>query len=400
MKTFVTSIFSLAMLAACCLPASTALGGTLEAELDYKVRAIAQYMNTKNYESVSMLPIGGIAAATGTNRVGAVLQDKLSEHGIKLVGSNAPVQLDIEVSLGPKDATLFIEIELKTDRGQKLRDWTGQFDYEVGEEKKKIAVKVESGSTTAKVDHADDVAKILSIPYSNHHLSQTPKKANKQKLQGLNDAYSDPQSYVQKQSHVSSNEEALYEMEIVTTTDHNLATSSYHALSPTIESGFPFYKLNKGDMIGVRLHNNSDHVVAVEVCLDGIGSFHFSSLKNARHYQIQPRSSMLVRGFHQSFDKHTNIHRYKHFQIVNYSNSAWLQAQQSGFASVTESQGSISAHFSRELVLQRSGGGPVPADNDLIGQGKDFVEKAEVKHMKIGPIVETIVARYRKPKRL
>ncbi len=396
MKTFVTSILSLAMLAACCMPAS---GGTLEAELDYKVRAIAQYMKSKDYESVSMLPIGGIAAATGTNRVGAVLQDKLSEHGIKLVGVNAPVQLDIEVSLGPEDATLFIEIELKTDRGQKLRDWTGEFDYEVGEvgKEKKIAVKVESGSTTAKVDHADDVAKILSIPYSNHHLSASPKKANKESLHSLNDAYTDPQSYVKKTSHVSSHEEGLYEMEILTTTDHNLAKSSYHALSPSIESGFPFYKLQKGDMIGVRLYNNTDRIVAVEVCLDGIGSFHFSSLANARHYQIEPHKSILVRGFHQSFDKHTNIHRYKHFQIVNYSDSAWLQAQQSGFASVTESQGSISAHFSKELVLQR-GSGPPPADHDLIGQGKDFEEKAKVKRMKIGPVVETIVARYRKPK--
>ncbi len=370
---------------------STASAGTLDEELDYKVHAICQYLKGKQYTTVSMLPIGGISVATGTNRIGAMMQQKFSAQGIEMVGSGAPVQLDIDISLGPNDARLLIEIGLKTDRGQKLRDWTGEFEYEIGG--KDVQVEVDKGYTIAEIDYADDVQKILAIPVADHQLPKDAKAANRAKLHQLAEAYDDPKSYIKEESKISAHQSGLYQMEIVTTHDPKMAPNSYQAVPSKIEGKFPFVHLAKGDMIGVRLFNHDIQPVAVEVCLDGISAMFFSTLK-VNHFMIPPKSSILVRGFHQGVDPHTQLHHYKHFQIVDYSNSAWLQAQQAGFASLPEAQGSIAAHFSREGQKDRGGNA---VERDLIGQGADFTEKAKVEAMKIGPVCETIVVHYQKP---
>jgi len=393
MKTYLTSTISYFLLLAItfAVPVSTAAAGTLDDELDYKVHAICQYLKGKQYTTVSMLPIGGISIATGTNRIGAIMQQKLAAGGIEMVGSGAPVQLDIEISLGNDDARLLIEIGLKTDRGQKLRDWTGEFDYEIGG--KEVHVEVDKGYTIAEIDYADDVQKILAIPVADHHLPADAKAANRVKLHKIAEAYDDPKSYVKAETKVSAHESGLYQMEIVTTHDPKMAATSYQAVPSKIEGQFPFVHLEKGDMIGVRLYNHDLKPVAVEVCLDGISAMFFSTLK-VKHFMIPPKSSILVRGFHQGVDPTTKLHHYKHFQIVDYSDSAWLQAQQAGFASLPEAQGSIAAHFSREGQKRRGG---AETQQDLIGQGADFTEKAKVEAMNIGPVCETIVVHYRKP---
>jgi hypothetical protein len=389
MKTIFTPILAIVLLT---VSISTTSAGTLDAELDYKIHAICQYLKGKQYTSVSMLPIGGISVATGTNRIGAMMQEKFAANGIEMVGSGAPVQLDIEISLGLDDARLLIEIGLKTDRGQKLRDWTGEFEYEIGG--KEIHVEVDKGYTIAEVDYADDVQKILALPFADHNLPIEAKRANRVKLHQIAEAYDDPKSYIKEDVKVSSHESGLYQMEIVTTHDPRMAANSYQSVTSKIQGKFPFVNLVKGDMIGVRLYNHDIKPVAVEVCLDGISAMFFSTLK-VNHFMVPPKSSILVRGFHQGVDPTTKLHHYKHFQIVDYSNSAWLQAQQAGFTSLPESsQGSIAAHFSRERPRDRSGNN---TNQDLIGQGADFTEKAKVQAMRIGPVCETIVVHYRKP---
>lgn len=376
------------MLIALC---SSAQAGTLEEEMDYKVRAICDYMKNNNYHQCTLQPIGGIIEATGTNRIGAVIQDRFGHYGVELVGVGAQVLLDVEIALGPDDATLFVDLQLKTNKGQKLRDWSGEFEYDYGE--KKVYVEADKGATTAEIDYADDVQKILSVPYAEHKLPIDPKEANKHKLKKLADAYDHPVTTIKDKSRVSTHESGLYQMEVVVTHDAQLSTDSYQPCHPDLKNGFSHLNLGRGDMLGVRLYNNSDEPVAVEVCLDGINSFFFSTL-NSKYYMIKPHSQILVRGFHQSYDPHAKKHYYRHFQIVDYSDSAWLKAQQSGFAVVPDAQGSISAHFAKEARLVRGGSS---RSIDLIGQGTEFEEKGSVAQMKVGPVVETIVVRYTKP---
>lgn len=362
--------------------------GSLEAELDLKARAIAAYMKQKGFNEATLSPIGGIAQATGTNRIAAVLEEKLNGHQIALIGAGAPVILDVEIALGVDEAILTIEIDLKTDRGQKLRDWTGEFEFD------DQTVEVNRGSTFAEIDNADDVQVILGTPVSVTDLPPGVKDAEKKILRSIAENFGKSESFLD-QTRVSSDADQLYQLEIVKTDDPNLSAGSYQSLPLEQSAGFANVDLNRGDRFGVRIYNNSPKAVAVEICLDGINSFHFSSFMG-RHYRVEPNSSILVRGFHEAFDRSTGVHTYRHFAIVDYADSAWLKAQQSGFQSQVDAQGAISAHFSHEIPGTR--GGDTSNQPDLIGAAEQFRERAKVVKMNFGPVFETAVVRYKKPR--
>lgn len=161
--------------------------------------------------------------------------------------------------------------------------------------------------------------------------------------------------------------------------------SEYIAQPVTLENGRPFVPLHESSLYGIRLINNSAHEAAVDLRIDGVNCFAFSTVKST-YWIIPPHQSVDILGWHKSNEVVTE------FKVVgNFPETAAAKLNLKPSSSI----GLISASFSAcwENDSQR------PSDEpELKGRGTGFGDDIKSGSIQvertIGQPRDTISVRY------
>ncbi len=160
--------------------------------------------------------------------------------------------------------------------------------------------------------------------------------------------------------------------------------SGYASRPASLSEGLPFVALEKSEVFAVRLVNDADHDVAVELTLDGLNLFAFSDEKGARFVVVPPKQATTVVGWHR--DRKTA----EAFVITDYGKSA---AAEKLIAS--DQVGTITAAF--HAAWEK--GQPPPADEygrGAIGRGEQLAVESRGVQREVGRRRDVVSVRYNK----
>ena len=150
------------------------------------------------------------------------------------------------------------------------------------------------------------------------------------------------------------------------------------------DKGRPFVPINKLDVYGVRLINNSAHEAAVDLQIDGINCFEFSEEKS-QYWIIDAGKHVDIIGWHKNNKKSLE------FKVVDFPETAAAKLNIKPSATI----GLITACFSASWATDAGR----PADEPKVdGRGTGFGSEIEVKTEQvkrtIGQVRDTISVRY------
>lgn len=111
----------------------------------------------------------------------------------------------------------------------------------------------------------------------------------------------------ENRSQVASRQDSLYRVEILV---------NGMPVPVTNQEGMAFLQLARGDVYEIRLINNSEYDAAVQIHIDGLSVFQFSTHPEYRHFLIPKKSSGIVQGWHVT---NTVAHS---FLVTSYPDSA------------------------------------------------------------------------------
>jgi hypothetical protein len=167
----------------------------------------------------------------------------------------------------------------------------------------------------------------------------------------------------------------------------------YEPRRPTGEDGRAFVAIQKGEVFAINLINDSDHDAAVELTLDGLSMFAFSSVKGYRHVVVPKKGNAAIKGWHRTNETSDE------FVVTEYAGSAAAELLAS-----PDGIGTITAAFAAAWDPKE---GP-PADEaakfrdpfgPAIGRGGSVqTPYAEVVRER-GRVRDVINVRYKKPER-
>jgi hypothetical protein len=99
-----------------------------------------------------------------------------------------------------------------------------------------------------------------------------------------------------KGSLVRSAPDSPYAVEVLV----KVPGGQYRPRTPKEADGLAFVPIELGETYAVRLVNQADHEAAVELSIDGLSTFAFSEVRQARRWIVPARGQILVRGWHIS----------------------------------------------------------------------------------------------------
>ncbi|GAB4141113.1 MAG: hypothetical protein Tsb009_10800 [Planctomycetaceae bacterium] len=161
--------------------------------------------------------------------------------------------------------------------------------------------------------------------------------------------------------------------------------TNYVAQPVRMQGSHPFVDLNESDIYGVRLINNSKHEAAVDLRIDGVGCFAFSSSKS-KYWLVAPGEKVDILGWHRDQNVTTE------FKVVsNFPDTAAAKLNLRPSPSI----GLITASFS---ACWPSDSSP-PSDEPLLaGRGTGFGDDLKIKTQSvartIGQTRDTLSVRY------
>lgn len=365
--------------------------GTLRRAIDMQVQRIAKELKKLDTTRVSLAPVDAPKSFTGTGLVSQTLEERLAAHGIEIT-SDASQTAHPKLILEPLGA------------GRKLEDIQFLLELRAGASTSSNGDPA-SLANVSRVSDVDDLQQIINVPIATHRLGDDAEKENspdgrnaslyrKDMIRGA--LTGEEKSVFLRKNRVSSGEDHDFEMALYRTSSRepNPSRDSYRIVPVSYDrrAGIATADLSRDDRIAVMIFNNTGKRVAVDLRLDGINNFHFSSAQGVLPmYALSAGKAVFVRGFHKSFDKRTSMSSYEHFQIVDFADTAWLKATEAGSDISGQEFGSIAAHIRREASRSKSSGG------NGFGFGDAFETKEKKTKMGVGAMIETIVVRYGKP---
>lgn len=302
--------FSLAAAFACLAMNSTILhsADALSKELDVMAEDIKKTVDKHGGGAIAVGPFSAAASIKGSS--GPEIQTKLSEalqsHGLPV--SSDEYRFEVMGNyLGFEEPTQKLQGVRIVGRVIDARDGTALAEYD-------------------RVVHGEEtVPRLLGLSGSIPHNGTAVDKSNKFK-----------QLLKQPEARLSGTR-------IFTTPKSPYAVAisvkqrgTYVPRAPTADDNRrPYVPIRRDEVYAVRLYNNSDYEAAVNVSIDGINCFHFSSTK-ATYWIVAPHSHYDVKGWHK--DLKTSLE----FKCVDFPESAAAKVR----LAPSESIGTINVAFS------------------------------------------------------
>jgi len=292
----------------------------IESQLAEKATVISKVIQGAGHDS-AMLDFKGPTgrSTSGGTLVQQILSDELSHKGIRVEKLSADIQINVKMTIsqsvqnGLPIITLAFEFGL-TDTDEKP----------VGDINSKLVVT-----------NRNEIARITGIPL------ETPNDSvGKGLVPAISVALRKPEQKVNgpQGTVIRARDGGQFGMEV-------LVKDSPRPVSTV--NGLAFVDLKQEDKCKIRLINDADYTVAVELTLDGLNSFHFSPDK--KNFWLVPPKNQLVIGGWQINEKDA-----EEFMIVPLAESAAAKANSIGNVGV------ISAGFYRAY----SEGETIPESDD------------------------------------
>lgn len=159
--------------------------------------------------------------------------------------------------------------------------------------------------------------------YFGVNVSLNPKDSVKEQNAKIREKMEKPDAYVggEKKTLITPDNKSPYAMEILIK-----GAKGYQPRAVEIEEGFPLVAIQKDEVYGVRLINNSPYEAAVGLSIDGLSMFTFSTVKHEegifkgrpkyKYVLVKPKSSLIVKGWHITNKKSDE------FLVTTYAKSA------------------------------------------------------------------------------
>ena len=232
-----------------------------------------------------------------------------------------------------------------------------------------------------KIDDRDVLAQVLAVTKVDLGEGVTPQKES----QAIKQRLDNPVVAITG-TRIEADRNRPYAIEIQVKTRRG-----YLPRNPVGEEGLAFVPINRGEVFGVNLINDTDIDAAVELTLDGLSMFAFSPNRNFRHIIVPRRSSFLVKGWYR------NNQFSEEFLITEYSRSAVAE-----LLANPDQIGTITATFAAAWDPTE---GP-PADeatkfrdpfNPAVGRGRPVVTPFREVRKQFGRVRDVVNVRYKKP---
>lgn len=255
------------VLALACGPVHAATG--LQEEVATVAKELSKAIKGMQHDSVSIGQFSGPpqAEASGGPGIAQMLTDELAKHEIT-VKRRAELGLKGEFR------------SAKNDRGRVVARIEGQLTNRSGE----VLI-----SFARDVTGAGDVSALLGLTVD--LPADKPEKTRDQKLA---ESIDQPQADV-RLARVSASTTSPYAMEIFVKSG-----AGWETRKATLDEGLAFVQLNRGDVYGVKLINDSPIDAAVTLSIDGVNAFAFSENKEYQHFIVRANTNGFVQGWHRT----------------------------------------------------------------------------------------------------
>jgi hypothetical protein len=352
--------------------------------VDEALRAIAQdvkkYLDGRGESSVSVGQFRGTGTLSAHASAGPNLVRELTRQltALKLtvqIQSNITLLGEYEEAEDEKTAkqVVILKIELREKRGKKT-------ELEARFVKNQAALAVLLGLT-------------VQIPPDANLADRNQEM--KKRIDKPDAALADTCIYAEKKSPFSI--EVLV-AEPNAEKDGKHKAEDYKARVPKPKEGLAFVGISREEVYAVRLRNEADYDVAVDLRIDGLSMFSFSAERDpktgqpAYRYVVVPKGrSVLIRGWFVTTDDSDE------FLVTSYPKSAAAELNS------TANLGTITAlfHAAWPKKGQPPAGEPKNPDEfsqsaDATGRGRRFQVGYEVVEYKVGVLRASISARYSK----
>ncbi len=237
------------------------------------------------------------------------------------------------------------------------------------------------------VTDLSEISQLLGLPFESHPGQRAPDGSTAEGdgrggegAGGVVDGFVNPNQQVTGQSVIRARGSGEFGIEVI-------ANGIPRNAAP--DGGLAFVELVKDDKCEIRLINDADYEVAVQLTLDGVDCFWFTKSRSGL-WLVPPHKSITVKGWQ------LNEKRAREFMIVPFEQSVAAQLGPAGKFGV------IAASFRRAYPK----GTRVP-DNDRavgtkrigIGGGDEFANNIQYVQRELGRVRATVPVRYEKPRR-
>jgi hypothetical protein len=164
----------------------------------------------------------------------------------------------------------------------------------------KVRLEDEEGKTLKEFEamayDPGDVAALFGLSYTR------PANATRDRFQSDDEALADlakklktPKVAIEG-AQVRSSPDSPYAVEVLV----KGPDGQFAPRAPQEDDGLAFVPLKRGEVFVIRLVNQSRLEMAVELSIDGLSTFAFSEVRQAKRWIVPPRQQILVRGWHVS----------------------------------------------------------------------------------------------------
>jgi hypothetical protein len=232
---------------------------------------------------------------------------------------------------------------------------------------------------TTEVTGAQELSSLLGLT-----VDLPADKPERQREEKIAAAIEAPQATVVS-TRISASDSSPYALELLIKSG-----SDYQPRAVMLDEGLAFVKINRGEIYGVRIINDSPLDAAVTLTIDGVNVFAFSDHKDYKHYIIAKKTSPTIKGWHRTNQVSDE------FEVGDFSNSATASLLPSGGAI-----GTITATFAAAWPANE----PPPDDELSVGtRGIDATIRGALTSQKFteirrltGRVRSAISVRYTKP---
>jgi hypothetical protein len=223
----------------------------------------------------------------------------LGHDSVSIGQFTGPPQL--ATSAGPGIAKVLADELLKRDVTVKRRaelGVSGKFQ-QASDEKQRLIARIEGElidrssnvicTFGTEINGVDNLASLFGVT-----AELPPNQPEKQRNDQLVEALNNPRPAVAN-TRVSSSDKSPYGVEILVK-----QAGEFQPRTVTLDEGLPFVQINRGEIYGIRLINDSSLDAAVTLSIDGVNVFAFSDHKEYKHYIIKAGSKPIIRGWHRT----------------------------------------------------------------------------------------------------
>jgi hypothetical protein len=363
---------------------------TLGAAIHDLARDVKKYLDTvgKGKVKVGQFPGRGEASLSSSGPLlQTALEAKLRAMGCEIVTKKGDYELSGEFSVWEEpDGRQFIQIQLE------LRDRQGAAHTFEG------MVKVGGKNTATKyfVKNEADLAKLLGPS-----VYLPPEEPEKKRIEAVKVQVDHPSTVIQG-TRILAGKGAPFSLEVLKAPPRPGGgphqPDDYKVCDPEVKDGLAFVPIGRTEVFAVRIINDADYDVAVDLRIDGLSMFHASELRDKktdlplyRYVIIPKRKATVIRGWF------VNLKQSDEFLVTEYARS------EAGKIGQSANLGTITATFQAAWDPDK---GP-PADEpknpgafaqsgDATGRGDRITANFEVLNHQIGVFRGAVSVRYSK----